>query len=542
MVLSRYDIKVQFSEHIIEDSVGQLICTDVPLARDGDYTYSSHEVFGDGKFHAVTVHRDWEEVRKLKPQLEGKPFIVTHINGEDLNINNLKDHKVGHGQNIREDKMLFEGREYNVLIGDIVIDDPEVIESVKSGELRGISLGYFYDVDDSDKNYIRQINMRAEHIALVPEGRAGLSKILDSVGGYILAELKNDNIGLVHYTLQENRNTQSVYRDLSEGAYVITSAINPEYVSVDDGAIIPQKIINEIVSYNSDKDFIAFDESGAPMKVYINGSETDITKMKKSIRNITLGRFSDGYSSDYEIPGDREAIEREQKEQIQTEKEFMLLYHELTPLFIQVNKDLDRNDKNVAWQQAVKLLKNNAHLLDKLPRDLYDEEWLNVMREVYNIGKTLSKKAHDETYVPLLVITYDAEGSDIEYVAGLEEVYRVMKKKKIELLEVRDDDVVASPEETIKSEKQIEVTWELEEELRYINKHEGVFVLEVEPDEDMRLLVAEVEPDGDISISVYDTVSEANQGLNEYFNSFDAAYMTINTKLGKYRKMSAIII
>ena len=62
----QYGFKVRFSDHIMEDNIGQLICTDVILAREGTYEYTSDDVFDDGKFHIVELHRDWEDVKKLK--------------------------------------------------------------------------------------------------------------------------------------------------------------------------------------------------------------------------------------------------------------------------------------------------------------------------------------------------------------------------------------------------------------------------------------------------------------------------------------------
>ena len=146
----QYAFKVKVSEHLVEDNIGQLLCLDVILARDGKYEYSSDEVFGDGKYHIIDLYRDWEDVKKLKFTLEGKPVVYFHPDRDtDIDIDNISEFKVGHLQNVREGKA--EG--YNVLIGDLFIDDKDSIKAIKSGKLREISLGYFYEIDDSNKEY-----------------------------------------------------------------------------------------------------------------------------------------------------------------------------------------------------------------------------------------------------------------------------------------------------------------------------------------------------------------------------------------------------
>ena len=170
----KYSFDVKISEHIWEDSLGQLICVDAVIAREGEQDYYEDDIFNNGSYKIVKIMRPWNEVLKSAPTFEAKPIIIQHPDKAiDISIDNIKEFKVGHMQNIRPSE--FEG--VKVLIADLVFDDPEAIKKVKSGELRELSCGYFYEIN---KEKMEQYDIKGEHLALVQEGRAGIAKILDS--------------------------------------------------------------------------------------------------------------------------------------------------------------------------------------------------------------------------------------------------------------------------------------------------------------------------------------------------------------------------
>lgn len=170
----KYSFDVKISEHIWEDTLGQLICIDAVIAREGFQEYYEDDILRNGSFKIVKVERPWDEVSKSAPTFEAKPIIIQHPDKNiDISVKNMKEYKVGHMQNVRPSE--FEG--VKVLIADLVFDDPDAIKKVKSGELRELSCGYFYEID-SDK--MKQYDIKGEHLALVDQGRAGIAKIIDS--------------------------------------------------------------------------------------------------------------------------------------------------------------------------------------------------------------------------------------------------------------------------------------------------------------------------------------------------------------------------
>lgn len=162
-----YIYESKLSEHIITDNIGQLICLDVPIARSGSQDYLEDEVNGNGSNRIVKLQRPWKVVKASAPSFEGKPFLKLHPD-EDITIANIKEHQVGHVQNVRAND------QDEMLIADIVVSDADIIELIKTKKMREISCGYFYDMDD---NYT-VTSIVGEHVALVPEGRAGFFNVI----------------------------------------------------------------------------------------------------------------------------------------------------------------------------------------------------------------------------------------------------------------------------------------------------------------------------------------------------------------------------
>lgn len=170
----KYSFDVKISDHIWEDALGQLICTDAIIAREGYQEYYEDDILSNGSFKIVKVLRPWDEVLKSAPTFEAKPIVIQHPDKNiEITVKNIKEYKVGHVQNVRASE--FE--DVKVLIADLVFDDQEAIKKVKSGELRELSCGYFYEIDPKE---MKQYDIKGEHLALVEEGRAGIAKIIDS--------------------------------------------------------------------------------------------------------------------------------------------------------------------------------------------------------------------------------------------------------------------------------------------------------------------------------------------------------------------------
>lgn len=165
--VSYYASKI--SDNISETPEGYLICHNVPIARTGVQEYLGQELgIADKYDQYVKVYRLPEDVfaAEAMASFEGKPFTNNHPDPK-VDINNVSIYGKGHAQNIRQSTS-----EGDLLLADIVVQDPMVISEIKNGIKREISSGYdCYYVPYKDG--YRQIEIRGNHIALVSKGRAG---------------------------------------------------------------------------------------------------------------------------------------------------------------------------------------------------------------------------------------------------------------------------------------------------------------------------------------------------------------------------------
>lgn len=156
----------KLSEHIAETPEGYLVCYDVPINRIGEQEYFPQEIGLDGT-QKIIVERLPEDVFSAETlaSFEGKPVTYGHPT-EAVNTGNYAFYSKGHVQNVR--------REGNATVADLLIQDPTLIELIKNGTVREISCGYRCDFIE-DGGRIRQKNILGNHVAVVPQGRAGAS-------------------------------------------------------------------------------------------------------------------------------------------------------------------------------------------------------------------------------------------------------------------------------------------------------------------------------------------------------------------------------
>lgn len=166
----KYFVTEKISKNMRKTPEGFLVCIGVPIARTGIQEYAPSEVPIEAKDgEAVQIQRDEKEV--FRPEtiasFEGKPFTLGHPD-EMVDPENWGELAKGTIQNVRRG----EG-EYNTsLIADIMITDQEAIKEVEKG-FREVSCGYEADYLETGIGTGKQINIVGNHLALVPEGRAG---------------------------------------------------------------------------------------------------------------------------------------------------------------------------------------------------------------------------------------------------------------------------------------------------------------------------------------------------------------------------------
>lgn len=171
-------IKEKISPHKSKTPEGYLVCRDAILGRTGTQEYHKCEIFNDcaDDDAVIQVIRDSAEV--FSPEaiasFENKPITCEHPD-EDVTPDNYKDYAVGFVRDVHQGKVNGE----DVLLGNLIITDSDIINDVENGIRTDLSCGYTCDI--TDEAHPRQVNIRGNHVALCSQGRAGIAKIVDSV-------------------------------------------------------------------------------------------------------------------------------------------------------------------------------------------------------------------------------------------------------------------------------------------------------------------------------------------------------------------------
>lgn len=167
----------EISPNQTETEEGYLICRNVPIARIGEMDYAAGELGLSGDENApVEVWRYPEDVfaPEALSSFEGKPVTDGHP-FENVVAENYAAYEKGHIENVRRDG--------DFVVADLYIKDPSLISDIKNGVKREVSCGYMCTYEPHKSGY-KQTHIRGNHVAVVPNGRAGRSvAIKDSADG-----------------------------------------------------------------------------------------------------------------------------------------------------------------------------------------------------------------------------------------------------------------------------------------------------------------------------------------------------------------------
>ena len=156
----------QLSPHMDRTPEGYLICRDVPIARTGPQEYLARELQLDGDpDRQVTVNRHPEDVfdPAAIASFEGKDVTRGHP-PENVGPENFSSYSKGHVQNVRQSG--------EHIVADLIIKDACLVSDVWNGVTREVSCGYLCRYVPDGDGY-KQDNIRGNHVAVVPRGRAG---------------------------------------------------------------------------------------------------------------------------------------------------------------------------------------------------------------------------------------------------------------------------------------------------------------------------------------------------------------------------------
>lgn len=156
----------KISPNKVETKEGFLICRNVPIARVGSQDYLGKEFGQDDRPEDLfRVNRHPEDVfdEAAIASFEGKPVTDLHP-GENVSPENFSNYAKGHIQNVR--------RKGDRLVADLFINDAKLISDIQNKVKVEVSCGYTCDYVE-DGNDFKQVNIRGNHVAVVPSGRAG---------------------------------------------------------------------------------------------------------------------------------------------------------------------------------------------------------------------------------------------------------------------------------------------------------------------------------------------------------------------------------
>ena len=165
----------RLSENLsMREPEGYLLCLNVPVARTGTQEYLPEELClppssAGREGSVIPVWRPEEEV--FSPEtiasFEGMPVTDGHP-PDGVDAGNIRVLQKGHAHNVRRGK----GGEKDLLLADLIITDPRLIDAILREGRREISCGYTYELCPEGGRYVQR-RIRGNHVAVVDAGRAG---------------------------------------------------------------------------------------------------------------------------------------------------------------------------------------------------------------------------------------------------------------------------------------------------------------------------------------------------------------------------------
>ena len=153
----------------LREPEGYLLCLNVPVARTGTQEYLPEELGLPPGPAPIPVFRPAEEV--FSPEciasFQGMPVTNDHP-PDGVTVENARALQRGHVHNVRRGA----GEESDLLLADLMITDPALIDAILHRGKREISCGYTYSLCEENGQYCQR-QIRGNHVAVVDAGRAG---------------------------------------------------------------------------------------------------------------------------------------------------------------------------------------------------------------------------------------------------------------------------------------------------------------------------------------------------------------------------------
>lgn len=173
----KYFFKTRLGNTRYQLADGSILFKDVPIGRTGEQVYGAEELpeLQPDSHGMITVRRTPDEVfsEQTIASFEGMAVTIGHpkdFNGNIIFVTpqNWRQLANGHIQNVRRG----DGDKSDLLVADVIAKTPESIEAVDNGDDE-VSCGYDADYRQISPGVAEQYAITGNHLALVPNGRAG---------------------------------------------------------------------------------------------------------------------------------------------------------------------------------------------------------------------------------------------------------------------------------------------------------------------------------------------------------------------------------
>ncbi|MCA6999498.1 DUF2213 domain-containing protein [Dickeya solani] len=173
----KYFFKTRLGNTRYQLADGSILFKDVPIGRTGEQVYGAEELpeLQPDSHGMITVRRTPDEVFSERTIASYEGMAVTIGHPKDFNANiifvtpqNWRQLANGHIQNVRRGS----GEQSDLQLADVIVKTPEAIQAVEDGDDE-VSCGYDADYRQISPGVAEQYAITGNHLALVPNGRAG---------------------------------------------------------------------------------------------------------------------------------------------------------------------------------------------------------------------------------------------------------------------------------------------------------------------------------------------------------------------------------
>ena len=276
-------IAEKLSPHKYKTPEGYLICQDAILARTGKQTYLNREVYGDSIDNPdkeIEIDRPEAEVfsDKTLASFENKPVTIEHPD-EDVNIDNHNFYSVGFVRDIK--RGIDNGKP--VMIGTLVVTNPDAVADIENGKLLELSCGYDCDIVDN-----AQTNIRGNHVALCEHGRAGNARIIDSTTSFRKDMIKGEKSMNSHDDLSCYRAgiIDSKFKDFDDTTKNIR--VVKEFIEQNGNKFNKRKDADAILEYIKKRTGIANADYGDVLYIIKEYTRAEITDSVKDAKYVIM--------------------------------------------------------------------------------------------------------------------------------------------------------------------------------------------------------------------------------------------------------------